>query len=51
MAPQFNKAQVALQNASSAANIAVMKNQANKLFHEGITAEGQALQWKISFSC
>ena len=46
MAPQFNKAQVALQNASSAANIAVMKNQANKLFHEGITAEGQALQWK-----
>ena len=46
MAPQFNKAQVAMQNASSAANIAVMKNQANKLFHEGITAEGQALQWK-----
>ncbi|AXQ65596.1 MAG: DNA pilot protein [Microviridae sp.] len=46
MAPQFNKAQVAMQNASSAANISVMQNQANKLFHEGITAEGQALQWK-----
>ena len=45
-APVFNKAQVAMQNASSAANIAVMKNQANKLFHEGVTAEGQALQWK-----
>jgi hypothetical protein len=35
-----------MQNASSAANINVMQQTANKLFHEGVTAEGQALQWK-----
>ncbi len=45
-APQFNKAQVALQNASTAANIDLITKQATKLYHEGVTAEGEALHWK-----
>jgi hypothetical protein len=45
-APVQNKAMIALQNANSAANINVMQNQANKLSHEAVKAEGEALPHK-----
>ena len=45
-APQVNTAAAALAARATQASIQVANNQANKLYHEGVTAEGEALAWK-----